>query len=273
MNPLKPGVRFTSRIYFENLREEELGALWWALSLPGKEGVTYRHKLGMGKPLGMGAVSLRPHLYLTNRLERYSTLFGSGTGCEAGEEAEPRKYVEAFEAYVLQELGLATRKTRLIDVERIQMLLAMMQWRESDPEWIEKTRYMEIERGEGRAKTNEYKERPVLPDPLAVQASGSLGAHTLGAPRHESLRAAVQKPPVIEKVGQSIPVQYERGEVDYFNNGKGVIIDSAGNRLFVHKSRLAAGLDTLEPGQPVTFRTGKGMKWKEAFDVRLKKDS
>ncbi|MEZ4644806.1 MAG: hypothetical protein R3E31_19090 [Chloroflexota bacterium] len=49
------------------------------------------------------------------------------------------------------------------------MLLAMLAWPGPDPE---QTRYMEIERADPSAKhgkRNEYKERPVLPDPLKVK--------------------------------------------------------------------------------------------------------
>ncbi len=44
----------------------------------------------------------------------------------------------------------------------------MMAWRGDDPgsDWLDWTRYMEIERG--TEKENEFKERPVLPSPLEV---------------------------------------------------------------------------------------------------------
>ncbi len=61
ISPLATGVSFRFRVRFENLREEELGALLWALMLPGEEGQEYRHKIGMGKPLGMGAIEISPY--------------------------------------------------------------------------------------------------------------------------------------------------------------------------------------------------------------------
>jgi CRISPR-associated protein (TIGR03986 family) len=54
--PVRADVRFRFRIYFENLSQVELGVLLWALTLPGPG--DYCHKLGMGKPLGMGAVKI-----------------------------------------------------------------------------------------------------------------------------------------------------------------------------------------------------------------------
>lgn len=171
--PLKPGVKFRFKVHFDNLRPEELGALLWALVLPGESGKTYRHKIGMGKPLGMGAVAIMPRLVVTERRDRYTALFApnqSRTAWQEGSAAtEPQQYVAAFERYILQENGIGIDKRRLADVERIQMLLAMLEWREGTREWLDVTRYMEIEYGAN--KVNEYKERPVLPDPLGVASN------------------------------------------------------------------------------------------------------
>ena len=181
--PVKPGVRFSFKVYFENLRSEELGALLWALQLPGEPGKLYRHKLGMGKPLGMGAVAITPRLTLTNRPERYGSLFGGdGSWNAAATSTEMEAHVKAFEMYLLQENGIA-QVDRLYKVERIRMLLTMLEWREGTPDWLAKTRYMEIEHETGRPRpndtVNEYKERPVLPDPLGVEGKeGERGRET-----------------------------------------------------------------------------------------------
>lgn len=170
IQPLKPGVRFAFRVYLENLHPEELGALLWALTLPGEPGKTYAHKIGMGKPLGMGAVKLSlKSLTITNRHSRYTRLFDGNAWHTAGEQQDPQPYIAAFEKYVLDELGETDRgKRRLTELERIRMLLAMHEWQGPPPS---ETRYMEIEREiDGGESVNEYKERPVLPDPLAVAA-------------------------------------------------------------------------------------------------------
>ncbi|MDE0460732.1 MAG: TIGR03986 family CRISPR-associated RAMP protein [Chromatiales bacterium] len=63
---LPPGTVFRSRLTFHNLRPVELGALLWALSFGDEAAfgddstaVTKRHRLGMGKPLGLGEVAIR----------------------------------------------------------------------------------------------------------------------------------------------------------------------------------------------------------------------
>lgn len=54
--PLEEDTKFTTRMSFHNLRPEEFGALCWALSWGGAEGL--RHTIGMGKPFGFGQISI-----------------------------------------------------------------------------------------------------------------------------------------------------------------------------------------------------------------------
>lgn len=170
INPVKAGVRFSFRVYFENLRDYELGALAWALQLPGDKDKSYCHKLGMGKPLGMGAVKITTSLRLTERVNkdggRYATLFKEGSFADGANQTDLRRFVEAFEGTVLARI--APEKQRLSEVGRIRMLLTMLQWQEGSSQWLEQTRYLKIE-------PNEYKERPVLPDPLVVSGFATDG--------------------------------------------------------------------------------------------------
>ncbi len=61
LNALPAGTRFEGcRLRFHNLRPAELGALLWALSfgdLRGEKDLV--HRLGMGKPLGLGMIRIR----------------------------------------------------------------------------------------------------------------------------------------------------------------------------------------------------------------------
>ncbi|MEG4420446.1 TIGR03986 family CRISPR-associated RAMP protein [Microcoleus sp. LAD1_D5] len=163
IQPIKPGVDFQFTIYFENLTDVELGALLWVLDIAKNE--KYRLSLGMGKPLGMGAVKIESKLYLSKRNIRYSGLF-DGLKWALGEDFEENPdYQRDFENYVQVNI----RQTgNFRDIERIQMLLAMLSWQDSPS--ANKTRYMEIERQQQPldGDPNEYKTRRVLPTPLEV---------------------------------------------------------------------------------------------------------
>lgn len=265
IRPLKPHVRFAFRICFENLYPVELGALLWALTLPGETGKTYAHKIGMGKPLGMGAVKLSvKSLMVTDRRKRYAQLFDSDGWHTAETERDLHEFIGAFEKYVLDELGETKQGRRsLVELDRIRMLLAMHEWQGPPPS---ETRYMEIEREVSKdVVVNEYKERPVLPDPLGVLARvNSKAASQVSQPKKPSAQG-----------GKTMNAPgYEDGTVIRFGLGAmqdfGFIRpDSGGPDVYVHKSKLAKGVTTLRQGQRVRFRRAPGAKGDQAVDVQV----
>jgi CRISPR-associated protein (TIGR03986 family) len=182
IRPVRAGVSFEFTMHYENLSDVELGALLWVLRLAADE--RYRLSLGMGKPLGMGAISVRHKVWGSDRGARYKELFSSSDWFDGEHRVDPEEiegYVRAFEEYVLRESGEAAKGTaQLRDALRIRCLLALLAW--SGPP-LTQTRYLEIERDprqgvisaadvRGRS-ANEYKNRPVLPDARAV--AGVLG--------------------------------------------------------------------------------------------------
>ncbi len=180
--PVKPGVKFNSIIHFKNLSKVELGALLWALVLPGEKDKKYRHKIGMGKPLGMGSIKLIPKLYLDDRKNRYERLFDGQNWHQARSVNEDLNgFVEAFEEYVLAELHPKERRgaETLSKIERIQMLLKMLEWPGLKNRKL--TEYMTLE---------QFKGRPVLPDPLHTETVGTGSAgkqQSKQAPRSQNV--------------------------------------------------------------------------------------
>lgn len=160
IKPILPKTKFTGRIRFDNLTKEELGALLFALDLPEN----HYHKLGMGKPLGLGTVKITPKLHLCDRKKRYSELFAEDDWQLAENTADIKTYKDAFEKYILDRLSNEEKGAAksLWEVTRLKHLKAMME-EPTNPDWNEITSYMQIE------PRNEYKMRPVLPDPLKVK--------------------------------------------------------------------------------------------------------
>ncbi|MCT7961126.1 TIGR03986 family CRISPR-associated RAMP protein [Laspinema sp. D1] len=177
IKPIKPGVSFKFTLDFENLSQIELGALLWILEIAGHK--DYRLSVGMGKPLGMGAVAITHELWLSDRTARYSSLFqddnwATGDRLATGDESE--KCINAFQNYIFTQLKTPEKTySDFNKIPRIQMLLAMLSWPGPSPE---ETRYMEIERDvnkshigqpkNGANTVNEYQDRPVLPTPLQI---------------------------------------------------------------------------------------------------------
>jgi len=54
IRPIKKGVRFKSKIHYQNLTKLELGALLFTLKLPND----CAFKIGMGKPFGLGSIRI-----------------------------------------------------------------------------------------------------------------------------------------------------------------------------------------------------------------------
>lgn len=159
MKPLKTEAEFKFRVYFDNLSDIELGALAWALVLPGSE--QNRHQLGMGKPLGMGVVKLTPKLYLIKRQERYKKLFGNNDW-ETAIQEEPniniKDFITKFEQYMCKAVG---HQGQFKDIERICQLLTMLELQPAANK--NSFVYMQIDK-----QKDKYRNRLVLPKPSEV---------------------------------------------------------------------------------------------------------
>jgi CRISPR-associated protein len=175
IKPIKENVSFDFTIWFENLSEVELGALLWVLDIAADK--NYRLSLGMGKPLGMGAVQIiTSQFLLTISQHRYTHLFqdfnwATGDNFQIDPNKVQKSCLHKFENYVLKHIE--SQSNHLHDVQRIQNLLKILSW----PGVAENSsRYMEIERKQQpcigdlgkNGKANEYKSRSILPTPSQV---------------------------------------------------------------------------------------------------------
>ncbi|MDW8233849.1 MAG: TIGR03986 family CRISPR-associated RAMP protein [Roseiflexaceae bacterium] len=234
MRPVAAGVRFRWRILFENLSDEELGALLWALTLPGEPGREYRHSIGMGKPLGMGAIKIDARLMLENRQQRYATLFDGDawqTGLVQADDRIP-EFVSIFDRLIRERIGEASHSS-LAKVERTQMLLRMLEWPGPNKEL---TRYMEIERQDPRikrGKINEYKGRPVLPDPLHVDPASRRTASSVSRSSAETT-VEISRPASIQEVREGM---YLEGRVVRVERDR-VVVDILGQEASLSRERL-----------------------------------
>ncbi|MCG2738051.1 MAG: TIGR03986 family CRISPR-associated RAMP protein [Candidatus Methanoperedenaceae archaeon] len=164
INPLKPKKTFEFRIRYENLTLNELGALLFVLKLP----VGCAHKIGMGKPLGLGTVVIEPTLYITDRKMRYSTLFDISKSEwviaeNKNNDENVEKYKTAFEEHILRNMNSKERgtATSLWDTYRLRQLKTMLDVKKGIKLEEEGTKieYMALK---------DFKDRNVLPIPEKV---------------------------------------------------------------------------------------------------------
>lgn len=149
IKPIQKDAIFRGRIRFENLSKVELGALLFVIKLPDN----CAHKIGMGKPYGLGSIRIKPTLFLSNRQKRYRDLFYEW---DTPKETEnPEEFIKEFENYILRNIG-DNRIRSLWEHPRLRHLRCILDF-ENKP-INEKTAYMDMEK-------KEFKNRPVLKTP------------------------------------------------------------------------------------------------------------
>lgn len=84
VEPLKPGSVFSFRVYFDHITREELDTLCFSLDL-GSDG-KHGHKIGMGKPLGLGSVLIHVDRVMVKHLSEQDPKFRNMTEYERSTE-------------------------------------------------------------------------------------------------------------------------------------------------------------------------------------------
>ncbi len=159
IKPIRPNIKFKFHIRFENLSEVELGALLFALDLPEN----HYHKLGMGKPLGLGSIKITPMCFISNRSQRYKTLFHNNNWNLSESNQDIAMFKKKFEQHILNKISHEERgstNNNLWETERLKKLKIMLDFENTKKtNWLTKTDYMDL---------GEFRKRLVLPPPEGV---------------------------------------------------------------------------------------------------------
>uniref|UniRef100_A0A7C4RQP4 TIGR03986 family CRISPR-associated RAMP protein n=1 Tax=Desulfatirhabdium butyrativorans TaxID=340467 RepID=A0A7C4RQP4_9BACT len=201
IRPVKQGVVFNGKIRFENLTDIELGALLSSLRL--QEGCN--HKLGMGKPLGLGSIKVDWKLHHVDRADRYNCWERSGVTANDGGE-----FIKVFEKAMIEHARNTGEKidesvSGLKKISRLQALFHLLKWT-GKPKFSE-TAYMTLEK---------FRSRPVLPTPHKVVGHNE-PAWSVDSPRPaqnettsnrtESTKPAIAKAPIPPPSSAAKPVE------------------------------------------------------------------
>lgn len=91
---VQPGSTFEFDLEFENLADAELGALLWSLELDG-----WHHRLGLGKPLGFGSVTIQViEMELVDLIGRYEEFSTGRVNALDRKDTYVRGFQDAMEA-------------------------------------------------------------------------------------------------------------------------------------------------------------------------------
>lgn len=160
IKPVREGTEFRGRIRFENLTDLELGALLMAVNLP----TGCHHRIGMGKPLGMGSIKVTGTLILVDRTIRYSSWNATGVTSADMSRQFRRRFAEVMFEHArmtgerLQKVPATSDPEKAFaSIDRIADLYALLSW-EKRPKMRE-TAYMDLK---------DFKYRSVLPKPRTV---------------------------------------------------------------------------------------------------------
>jgi CRISPR-associated protein (TIGR03986 family) len=194
IRPVRPGTTFKGRLRFENLTDLELGALLTVLQLPA----SMRHRLGTGKPLGMGSVRLTATLHLTDRAARYAALFEESgrlaTGERSGEETEQiaarcrKTFDTAVRTHYRQNSSGPPPLDNLWSIPRLRALAALLEWDKAPP--LRRTGYAPPDVPPGEP-LGWWRERLVLPTAEFVAGVETPRPAVAAAVREQAVRQLV----------------------------------------------------------------------------------
>jgi hypothetical protein len=122
LQPLPVATTFRGTVHFHNLKPSELGALLWALTLgerPGQNGgPTLHQKIGMGRPLGLGEVTIEienltvdwndfrsDNRDLTTQALGFMSDFGSGMAAAYGDYFTGQSWCDSDQILALQNVS------------------------------------------------------------------------------------------------------------------------------------------------------------------------
>ncbi|MGV9206001.1 MAG: TIGR03986 family CRISPR-associated RAMP protein, partial [Promethearchaeia archaeon] len=243
IRPLKPEVTFSFKVYFNNITESELKRLIWIIEQGNKDN-TNAHKIGMGKPLGLGSIKFTVENIKVRRL----SIKNDNIDYQISQE---NQYL-----------------TSVRDKENVNDILGC------NSKTLEN--YLKITNMEHGLDTIEY------PNNLKSEEHYEWFMYN----REIDLGSAFEwriNQTLCNKIDNPELKKYHKGKkrksygeektgtVKWFNRRKNygfIAIDDENQDIFVHISKIQeSGYETLNQGEKVKFKVGRGRKGPEAQDI------
>ncbi|MBQ9275939.1 MAG: hypothetical protein IJ228_14140 [Succinivibrio sp.] len=177
LHPLEEGAAGSFEIRVDRLSKAELGAVLEALLLGELPGGAHYHRMGMGRPLGLGAVEIKISDVRVNRgRQLYGSLIGRGTSSLSMSDEEMKDCRLQFYKEVLKTAGFKEDDLNSLDFEQARQKFLRTEWMRAlsamsnfdrKPDY-EATVYMGIKFDKKYPDRPLFKDRPILPDAVQV---------------------------------------------------------------------------------------------------------
>ena len=196
IDPISVGTVFEGKIGFSNLSEVELGCLLTAINLSK----TKAHRLGLGKPFGLGSVGLSTELDLLDKSKMYARVLNDNDNKLPlmPEKTVEKTVVGAIEAFRVEMIrfyndgvgreGRISGNSSIWDIPGIRSLGLLLEWTNTPSR--EKTSYLGFE-GEDSQR---WHRKAVLPS-----AEGVASRTTIISRSSETVMAAADEVEVWER--------------------------------------------------------------------------
>jgi cold shock CspA family protein len=274
--PLAKGLAFTFTLDFDNLSEEMLALLCFAL----RPTPAFRHKIGYGKPLGLGSVRIDPvELRFVDRAARYGTADIFADRAEPGENADAiAERAKAHAVWLTQKHPAALTALLLIgETHDFSTGGDEVQGAEAPPVlWVPLITSKFKKRGTSSAAEKDSYQWFSLNDRNDQQRLRPITAHDTSLPTLQTVsprqgpsgterkktahggRSAGQRAQNRQDQDYAVAKGHKdvRGTIKTLNKGYGFIQpDAGGQNLFFHATALSGGLkfNALVRGETVQF--------------------
>lgn len=257
IRPLKPNVAFTFKIFFNNVKLSELKKLLWALEIGHKNNSKY-HKIGMGKPLGLGSVKIIAQKVLFREIQL---------------DDNNLSYTLKSDEKIIEEIRDHTNSTDLLGCseETLDKYLILTEFNNSLKN-IEYPNNVDSEENYQWFMDN----RIISPGSSFEWIINQNLCNNISNPKLKKYSKGKTKEPKAKKIKKRAKPKSgvkKKGTVKWFNSGKGYgFIDISGedDDAFVHYSNIISDkkFKKLIDGEEVEFELIQGKKGSEAIKVK-----
>lgn len=144
IEPLVAGHTFTSKLRFESLSLIELGALLSVFRIQNLEeakGKEIVYKIGQGKSIGLGSISIKAEVHVDDAAARYTSLFADKGWNEGALNHVEKEAEKGFSTYMKEQLGKGYSSYEVT----LKELCLMMDWKvTTKKDWAKKVEYAPV---------------------------------------------------------------------------------------------------------------------------------